>query len=281
MIRLLKAFRYKLFRDLTFRITCIIGVGLSLLMTLLYFMIEKMGQSGVDFGICTGQTMLVMAVNPAQGFGYSIPINLCTFIVLEFTSGTIRNKIIAGNSKFKIYASLFISGLVFAILLIGLYIALCFGFGSAFGGFDPNGMIFGSSGNGIIYGHFILKLILVTAVCYVTITSLSIFVSTLFRNIGPCIPVVIVTFMVFGIFPMIMATIPGTEELMKISSFLNPFHYLVTYDMTPIMNGEETTGIFNITLNAESIIKSVIVNLVYSAGFFALGSYLFVKKDVK
>ena len=154
MVRLFKAFWYKLFRDLTFRITLIIGVGIAFLMTGLYVLMEKTGQSTVPFGICTGQSMLTIAMNPAEGFGYSVPINVCTFIVLEFTSGTIRNKIVAGNSKFKIYASLFVSGLVFAISLIAIYAGLCFGLGCAIGGFDPNGMMFGVFANGPITGHF-------------------------------------------------------------------------------------------------------------------------------
>ena len=283
MIRLLKAFRYKLFRDLTFRITLIIGVGVAFLMTLLFFLIQSIGQSGQDFKICTGQSMLATAVNPAEGFGYSIPINLCTFVVLEFTSGTIRNKIIAGNSKFKIYASLFISGIVFAILLIGMYIALCFGLGCAFGGFDPKGFLFSYGASGIASGHFLLKLLVVTLFSYITITSLAVFISTLFRNIGPCIPVVIISIMLLGFTPMIIGMMPGMEDVVKVISCINPLHYLVCYDTTPIMmgGGEEPQMLYDITISNASLIKAIVCNLVYTAGFFAAGSYLFTKKDVK
>ena len=281
MARLLRAFFYKLFRDLTFRITLIIGAGLAVMMSLLYLLIQKAGQSEVPFDICTGQSMLLAAVNPAEGFGYSVPINLCIFIVLEFTSGTIRNKIIAGNSKFKIYASLFISGLVFAVLLMAMYIALCFGLGCAFGGFDPNGLAFGYGASGFIYGHFLLKLLVVTLFSYITITSLAVFIATLARNVGPCIPVVIVTLMVFGLFPMILNLMPGSENVVETLSYINPLHSLVCYDQTPYLEGGLPTGLYNITIENSSLIKSIIVNLVYSVGFFGLGSYLFVKKDVK
>lgn len=286
MRKLLKAFGYKLFRDLTFKITLIIGAGVALMMSLLFLMIEKTGQSGVPFSVCTGQSLLAIAVNPAEGFGYSVPINLCIFIVLEFTSGTIRNKIIAGNSKFKIYASLFISGLVFALALMAMYIAVCFGFGCAIGGFDPNGQVFGMTAFGTMYGHFILKLLIITLLSYVTITSISVCVATVFRNVGPCIPITIIYIMVFGMFPMIFASIPGMEDLTNVLSYINPFHSLVCFakeiDMSSFNPADENAVVlYNITIANDVFIRGIIVNLVYSLGFFALGAHLFVKRDVK
>ena len=281
MIRLFKAFWYKLFRDLTFRITLIIGVGIALLMTGLYVLMEKAGESNVPFSICTGQSMLTIAMNPAEGFGYAVPVNLCTFIVLEFTSGTIRNKIIAGNSKFKIYASLFLSGLIFAILLMTIYVALCFGLGCAIGGFDPNGMLFGVFANGPISGHFLLKLIVIGLFVSITVTSLAVCIATLIRNIGPCIPIVIVTMMLLGMVPMILGMMPGMEQIVEISSYVNPLHSLVCFDAVPIIVEGEATGLANITITNECLIRAIVCNLVYTGIFFAIGSYFFVKRDVK
>ena len=108
MKRLFKAFLFKLTRDLTFRITLIIGAGMALLMTGIYLVIDLTAATeGVlgDTKFLTGQTMLIASMSPAQNYGLAIPINVVSFICLEFTQGTIRNKIIAGNSKFKIYAS--------------------------------------------------------------------------------------------------------------------------------------------------------------------------------
>ena len=281
MVRLFKAFWYKLFRDLTFRITLIIGVGIAFLMTGLYVLMEKTGQSTVPFGICTGQSMLTIAMNPAEGFGYSVPINVCTFIVLEFTSGTIRNKIVAGNSKFKIYASLFVSGLVFAISLIAIYAGLCFGLGCAIGGFDPNGMMFGVFANGPITGHFLLKLIVIGLFVYITVTSLAVCIATLIRNIGPCIPIVIVTMMLLGMIPMIIGMMPGMEKMVEISSYINPLHSLVCFDTTPYLIEGEPTGLFYVTISNEALIRSIVCNLAYTGIFFAIGSYFFTKRDVK
>ena len=96
MGRLFKAFFFKLTRDLTFRIVLIIGAGIAFFMTALYLMID-LGVEGLagdtDVKFLTGPNMLLTSFNPTSNFGLAIPICLITFTCLEFTQGTIRNKI--------------------------------------------------------------------------------------------------------------------------------------------------------------------------------------------
>ena len=107
MWNLFKAFIFKLRKDLTFRITLIVGAGVAILLTVIYLFIDLaaknlVGEAGYKFLFATGQNLFINSFSPAQNFGIAIPVNLITFTVLEFTQGTIRNKIIAGNSKPKI-----------------------------------------------------------------------------------------------------------------------------------------------------------------------------------
>ena len=107
MGRLFKSFFFKLSRDLTFRIILIIGAGLAFLMTGLFLLIDLgLGAYGDTFKFLTGPNMLISAFNPVDNFGLAIPICLITFVCLEFSQGIIRNKIIAGHSKFKIQSSI-------------------------------------------------------------------------------------------------------------------------------------------------------------------------------
>ena len=138
MANLFKAFLFKLRRDLTFKITLIIGATVAIFMTLIYFLIGRV----MDMRLLTGETMLLVSLSPAQNFGIAVPVNLITFTILEFSQGSIRNKIIAGHSKGKIYISLCINGLVFAFSLITIYTLLCFSLGSIFGGFNIEGTSF-------------------------------------------------------------------------------------------------------------------------------------------
>ena len=105
MNRIIKAFLFKLKKDLTFRITLIVGLSVAVLMTLINFLIDfsSRDETGIKFAMCNGQNLLLSSLSPIQNFGLAIPINLIAFTVAEFTQGVIRNKIIAGNSKRKVY----------------------------------------------------------------------------------------------------------------------------------------------------------------------------------
>ena len=137
MSRLLKAFFYRMSKDLAFRITLIIGCGIALILSVILLVADlMMDMEGIK--LLTGHGMLTMSLNPAQNYGIAIPINVAIFVALEFTQGTIRNKIIAGHSKFKIYASLYISGLILGAALLFAYVGFLTIFGTIFGGFDVN-----------------------------------------------------------------------------------------------------------------------------------------------
>ena len=195
MLRLFKAFLFKLKKDLTFRITLIIGGGIAIFMALLYFGIEK----AIDIEgakMINGPSMLINSMSPVQNFGIAIPVNLITFTCLEFSQGTIRNKIIAGHSKARIYVSIFLSGLVFAFLVLGAYLALCTALGSLFGGFNLDDVIFNGTVNGMFSVKYILQMLLVCFVSYISVVSFTVFFSTLFRQIGPAIPVVMIGLMI-------------------------------------------------------------------------------------
>lgn len=284
MLRLFKSFLFKISRDLTFRITLIIGVALAFFMTLLYFALDNfMNDTFVDVGgspvlFCTGQSMLVNSVSPVQNFGIAIPVNLISFICLEFSHGTIRNKIIAGNSKFKIYSSLLIGGLVFAFSLLFAYMGLSTLLGTIFGGFDlEKTIIVGTSvGGAKLTGDFIWKLLLICVVCYIGIVSFTVFFATLFRNIGPTIPVVMMTLVLLYVGGVVVGTMDTLEvesnALMNAIKILDPLYSLGNYSI----NDDGYAFITNTAL-----ISSLIVNLTYAAIFFAGGAVIFAKRDVK
>ena len=131
MKELFLSYLYKLRHDITFRITLIIGGGMAILMTLIYLGLGAL--LGSEKPLISGEMMLLSSLSPTQNFGLAVPINLITFTVLEFNQGSIRNKIIAGHSKAKIYTSLFLNGLIFTIALVGAYVLLSWGLGSIFG----------------------------------------------------------------------------------------------------------------------------------------------------
>ena len=305
MARLMRAFFYKLSKDITFRITLIIGAGIAFFMTGLYLILQNaLGDELEGVKMLSGQTMLISSFSPVQNFGLAIPINLISFIYLEFSQGTIRNKIIAGHSKAKIYTSLYLSGLVFAFALLLVYIGLCTGLGTIFGGFDPNGYAMaGTSIGGKISGEFLIKFSVLAIFSYVSIVSFTIFVVTTFRNMGPSIPVVILALFACYFLAMILSVAVSTVEMTMASEMQIAMQEGREIDLTEMEGALKTFKDINNVLKVVDPLYGISVvesneagvatvdnlsffggigsNLVFAGLFFGFGCLEFSKRDVK
>lgn len=296
MGRLMKAFFFKLARDLTFRITLIIGAAMAVVITLLYFIVQSFltdalgeGMDGVKF-LC-GQGMLISSMSPIQNFGLVIPINLIIFTCLEFSHGTIRNKIIAGNSKFKIYASLYLTGLVFALSLLFVYIFICTGLGSIFGGFNLKDAVFSGLNASRYTVEYILKMLLICLVTYACIVSMTIFFAALFRSIGPCIPIVII--LLLGCYYLVSITSvvalfldeDQSEILLNIFRIVDPLYAIAsseTQGVNPVMTEYGLEYEYYIAkMNDVTFYGGLANNIVYAGAFFGFGALIFTKRDIK
>ena len=304
MGNIFKAFLFKLKKDLSFRIIGIIGLALAVILPTILFLIDLgisqiNGDGKIIHMLCTGQSLLVSSWSPTQNFGLAIPITLITLTVLEFTNGTIRNKVISGYSKTKIYLGLYFTGLLYTLVFISLYVLVCFGLGCAFGGFNPKGELFSISslGGGSITPDFLWKVIVLALLAYTVIATVTIFFSTLFRNIGPSIPVVIILIVLcagMASISQVLALFGSDSEnadsmaklLSGIGKFLqaiNPVHSVVVFDTkstTEVIN-EELNYTTTIGISWSSFWTEVINNLIYIGAFFTGGVLLFRKRDIK
>ena len=294
MSRLIKSFFFKLSKDIAFRITLIIGVGLAIMMTGLFLLIDislgLFGEEGAK--LLTGPNMLLSSLSPVDNFGLAIPINLITFICLEFSQGTIRNKIIAGHSKFKIYLALFISGLVLAFSLLFVYVGLCTLLGTIFGGFDLNNPIINMTsissmlGAGYCDAGYILQMLLVAVVVYANIVAFTIFFSALFRTVGPCIPIVIIALMIISVGGSLVSMMGDAFEndaLVNVVTVIDPLYVISgggTDTILKIVDNEEVPRAY-VGITNFAFVSTLVNNLVYAALFFFGGAFIFAKRDVK
>ena len=304
MRNIFNAFLFKLKKDLSFRIIGIIGLALAVILPVILFLIDLgisqlNDDSKITHMLCTGQSLLVSSWSPTQNFGLAIPITLITITVLEFTNGTIRNKVISGYSKTKIYLGLYFTGLLYTLALISLYVLVCFGLGCAFGGFDPHGELFSLSslGGGNITPDFIWKVIVLSLLAYVVIATMTIFFSTLFRNIGPSIPVVIILIIACSALASITQVLSlfGSEAdeadsmakllsgIGKVIKAVNPVHSILVFDSTTTTEfvNEELNYTTTIGISWSSFWTQIANNLVYIAAFFTGGLLIFKKRDIK
>lgn len=289
MGRLFKAFFFKLSRDLTFRIVLIIGAGIAFFVTALYLLIDLgiEGLAGESIKFLTGPNMLLTSLNPVDNFGLAIPICLITFTCLEFSQGTIRNKIIAGHSKFQIYASLVLSGLVLTFALLIVYTGICTLIGIVFGGFDlSNPIIILTLSISGAYAEplYIIQMLIIAVVVYIAIVSYTVFFAALFRNIGPCIPVVIIVLMMLSLGGSIVAMIGEVLEsdtLVNIVKIVDPLYVISGGGTDFAYVIENDSAKQYVSLETGAFVANIINNLVYAAVFFVGGALIFVKRDVK
>ena len=297
MGRLMKAFFFKLSRDLTFRITLIIGAVMAVGISLLYFglqsfLAKEMDMEGVKF--ISGQSMLVTSMSPIQNFGIVIPINLIIFVCLEFSQGTIRNKIIAGNSKLTIYSSLYLTGLVFALSLLSVYLILCTGLGAIFGGFNLNETVLSGLSGSKYTVEYMLKMGLICLVTYSCIVSVTVFFAALFRNIGPCIPVIVILLFACYYLVSIVQVVtlflevdnPQVAETVKnLFRIADPLYAIAsneTVGVDPVVVGGETMYSSYVTkMNDVTFYGGLGSNLIYGGIFFGCGALIFTKRDIK
>lgn len=280
MKQLFLSYLYKLRHDIAFKITLIIGGGLALFLTLIYFGLSFL----LEAILIDGPSMLISSLSPVQNFGLAVPINLITFTVLEFNQGSIRNKIIAGHSKAKIYTMLFINGLVFTFALMILYCLLNFGLGSLVGellkSMKPEFEVISAS-----YADFyLLKMIILAIVSYISIVSFTIFFATLFRNIGPTIPVIIIGLLICYLAGTIVSIASDNETVVWLIRILDPLYGIgasESIEAGTIITPYGPQAISKPTILTETFVCSIASNLVYASIFYVLGVVIFSKRDVK
>lgn len=289
MGRLIKAFLFKMTRDIAFRVVLIIGVGLAVLMTGLFFLMDlAMGslseEAELGMKFLSGPNMLLSAFNPVDNFGLAIPISLITFVCLEFTQGAIRNKIIAGHSKFRIYGSLYLSGLIMTFTLMITYASTITLLGTAFGGFNLDEPVMSMTsisnlfGGSKVDGYYIFQYLLVATAVYASITAFTIFFAALFRSVGPCIPIVIIVLMVLSLGGTLVSSFGALFE----NDFL--LHAVKIVDPLFAISGggaELMVDTQVIHIEMETFVASLTNNAVYAAIFFLGGAFIFANSDVK
>lgn len=279
MSRLFKSFFFKLSKDLAFRITLFIGLGLAIVTTFSVFLLEILAADtlGEEVHLMSGSFMLTNSLSPVDNFGLAIPVNLICFVCLEFSQGSIRNKIIAGHSKSRIYASLFCNGLLLCLFLMGSYVLLCTLLGTLLGGFGlDGGSINVLTMSAIKYTSiYLIQMVLITLAIYVCIVSFTVFISCLLRNIGPCIPIVLMAMIGLYFIGAISSSLLGffeDEALMFVSKLLNPMYGLMAGEVSD-------SGVAFYSL--DTVIICILSNLVYATIFFVGGLFIFKNRDVK
>ena len=141
MFNIIKAEYKKFFKSKVFLIIVVLTIAFPIFMSSLYKILEEImiGEEMPIFsGLFSSFGSFLTGFNPVDNFGIIVLIILILWLSNDFTQNTIKNKIIAGYSKTKIYLSSVIFTLSIVVTVVTAYAFLIYGFVGMSIGFDNN-----------------------------------------------------------------------------------------------------------------------------------------------
>lgn len=267
MISLLKVDLKRILKDRLFLITCIVCVALALLNPLIYKGLAFfIGEDGDDIiGMFTSsKAMFFESFNPANNSGLIASILLGIIVFKDFTHGTIRNKIICGNSRTKIYFSMLISTLIVLWVVILVQALISLGLSLVFFKYQETAFTVKD------FGYFMLS-VLFEFILYVFISAFISFLCVWVNNAGLYIVCFVGISMALNLFGSLITVYIGLVEYPnKFLIFLSKINMFMS---TIIGKGN--------TYTLSDVLYSVLPPIIYTGILMVLSIIIFRKKDIK
>lgn len=213
-----------------------------------------------------GDTLLGYTFNPIFSFSYVFAVFPVIVIMMDFGNGTIRNKIIHGYTRHQIFAANFIICLVYSLILTSLSAATNTICATAFFGVSPVStemlpvyLLYYVIG-------FLTSLITASIGCGLAMSLL---------NAGAIILTVISTIFL-SYLGTILELIFAWRQVSNPEYILSFFPTYYTSTLSTFIQYQSNPGI-EAVLVAEAIAGILII----SGGFYALGTFVFNKRDFK
>ena len=273
MKNLLKADFYRILRTKIVYISMIIAVGLPLFIAGILALTEAALVSGVNdptapsLGSSMGDTLISYTFNPVFSFSFVFAIFPVIVIMMDFGNGTIRNKVIHGYTRHQIFAAHFIATLIYSFILTALSAATNAICAVAFFGVKPisaemvpiyvlyyvigflGTLLTASIGCGLALSLLNAGAIILTVVSHLFLSYLGTILDMIFT----------------------WQKVPNTKYIL---SFL-PTYFTST--LSGVNMAYQTTEGAELVL----IIEAIAGILILSGAFYALGTFVFNKRDFK
>jgi len=275
MRSLLKADLRRVLKDKLLIVMGILAVVFALITPLLYALIISGMGADEDleiFGIAfTAKSMFFNSFSLGNNLGLIVPVLLAIVLCKDFSFGTVRNKIIAGKTRFQIYMSLFITCSVVFILcmllhaFITLCLSLCF--------FDYQLTPFTASDFWYFLESFFLEILVLLFV-----SSMLSWLCASRKNVGLAIVLyVAITFALIMIGSILQVAISlleaigGKEDVVSVLTFINRIN---VFNATAYIGIGDKYSLTDVLYIMGPALSGII-------GFLGLGILKFKKKDLK
>lgn len=257
----------RIIKDKLFLVSCILAGVFAIINPILNKVLFEAVDLGEMLGTMNAKTMMFTSFLPGDNVGLIMPILISIIVCKDFSQGTVRNKIISGNSRTKIYISHLLSSatvmcavmLIHGLLTLGL--SLCF-FSYQSGDFTAADL-----------GYLILSL-LFEMIVYFAISAIITLIAILSKNIGICLLLYLAVsfgFSIVGaIFTVIGALIDPQNAIYGVIEFINALNI---YTSALIGAGTSYT--------AKQVIYILMSPVALSVGSTLLGLRAFAHKNLK
>lgn len=259
MNNLLKANFYKLLKDKSTYILAGVSVIISLVAIVIYKVAGSVAVDGIVVSdLANGKTLFLSGIQLGQNAGMLLPLGVAMFIGKEFSQNTIRNKVVIGYSKTKIYLANLIMSVTISAILYLVYELVVFAVGIPMFGW----------GETFVFGEFMRQLIN-SLLILITLSAVITMISMLSRNLTAAIlismlGVVMVSAILSGVYMIPMAD--GAKSVMEVimkTTFLGQSALIATENSVSFM------------------IWVIVSSIIVTAGVTVLGCRLFEKLDLK
>ena len=278
MFNLIKAELYRFFKSKYCLILAIVGVALALFVPLLQFVLKASISSIADaYGVqpnilFSALSCMQSSLNPGSIYVFIVSIFIVLILLQDYINGTIRNKVICGISRFKIYSTYYLVSSIFLLVLVLGNGLLTFLFSLPFFPAVPEGVVVST-----FVGHFFLAL-LFDLIGYLFLASAALISVSLFRTVGFALLVFIGAQLGLQLLGSSLAravayleayetNVEGIITFMNVLNWINPF-YLSS--VISIAHYEGADLAFNI-----------VTPIVWCSVNLGLGYLATVKKDIK
>lgn len=266
----------RIVKDKLFLVSCIIGSVFAFITPLLYKLIFEtleIDNTGLMSSLFTPTSMFFQCFSLSNNFGIIMPVFILIILFKDFSFGTIRNKIISGNSRNKIYFSNLLATFIIISLLLFCH-ALITGILSL--------ALFPSSANeinGEFIKYFALSLLFEILVL-VFVSSLISFINVFAKNIGLSIILYVAVLLVSTIISSILSVGVQIYEFSTNvdENILNVLRFFLNINIF-----YTNTSIIGIVESYENyqIVYILLSTILFSGMFVGLSLLAFNKKDIK
>ena len=262
MINLLRTDFYRLIKNKLVLISLIVAAAFPFVIAAAFCGLKALvSLDGEEMGdiidaVLDSHMLVASTFSFTNNFGIALPIFATILVMADINSGTIRNKIILGYSRHKIFLSHFITSLAYCLVLITVYAGMTALWSVVF---LKTGDISAERVRSLIY-FYILGLLLYAMVAAIA-TSLSL---VTFSSVGSII-LTIVLCMSIGLATQLVAAF-------DYSKFENIVNFVPAF----------VVGVFQMSeINTTMFLESLVGTIVFGALFYVLGTFGFSKKDLK